>query len=301
MNFDPETSMQEAIQKEKQFAEFFQQAKGIIRNYDIKKNPQKWTKEEFELNQKLRDTKEKVHHHLCNNIDTPSVISELSILLADTNRYMKSTSTQIKSPLIVSISKYLLKILKCLGVVIEDEFKYTSASEEVDSETLVAPFVQVVVDFRDQVKQLAGKDKMLLIKECDKVRDVSLAGLGIRLEDTGMATPSTWMKDDPEVLLKSIEDKKVAKEKALKEKEEKKALEEKKNNTHPKDYFSTFESQQYSQFDESGIPTHNAKGEPLSKEQINGLKKKMTAMLKKWDKKQKAPEDKQVEEKKEEI
>lgn len=64
MNFDPETSMQEAIQKEKQFAEFFQQAKGIIRNYDIKKNPQKWTKEEFELNQKLRDTKEKVHHHL---------------------------------------------------------------------------------------------------------------------------------------------------------------------------------------------------------------------------------------------
>ena len=299
MNFDPETSMKEAIQKEKQFAEFFQQAKGIIRNFDIKKNPQKWTKEDYELNQKLRETKEKVHHHMCNNIDTPSVVSELSSLLADTNRYMKSTSTQIKSPLIVSVSKYLLKILKCLGVVVEDEFKYTSASEEVDSETLVAPYVQVVVDFRDQVKQLAGKDKVLLIKECDKVRDVSLAKLGIRLEDTGMTTPSNWMKDDPEVLLKSIEDKKIAKEKAAKEKEEKKALEEKKNNTHPKDYFSTFELDQYSQFDENGVPTHNAKGEALSKEKINGLKKKMTSMVKKWDNKQKKSEEKKDEEKKE--
>lgn len=138
---------------------------------------------------------------------------------------------------------------------------------------------------------------MLLIKECDKVRDVALARLGIRLEDTGMATPSTWMKDDPEVLLKSIEDKKLAKEKALKEKEEKKALEDKKNNTHPKDYFSTFETQLYSQFDENGVPTHNAKGEALSKEQINGLKKKMTAMVKKWDKKQKTSEEKKTEEK----
>jgi len=286
MNFDPETSMQEAIEKERQFAEFFQQAKAIIRNFDIKKNPQKWNSEDFELNERLRETKEKVHHHLCNSIDTQSALMELSALLVETNKYMKNTSAQIKSPLIVSISKYTLRILKCLGIITEDEFKYTSASEEVDVETVIAPYVQVAVDFRDKVKQLAGGDKMLLIKECDYVRDVSLATLGVRLEDTGMTTQSVWMKEDAETLLKSIEDKKLAKERAQKEKEEKKALEEKKKNTPPHEFYPTFESHNYSKFDEKGVPTHDAAGKELSKEIVNGLKKKVIALEKKWLKSQ---------------
>ena len=279
------------FKKKRDLLNFFQQAKGIIRNFDIKENQQKWTIEDYKLNHKLRETKEKVHHHICNNIDTPSIISELSSLLSDTNRYMKSTSTQIKSPLIVSVSKYLFKILKLLGVVTEEEFKYTSASE--DSEILVAPYVQVVVDFRDQVKQLAGKDKALIINECDKVRDVSLAKLGIKLEDTGMTTPSNWVKVDSEDQLKSTEDKEKSNEDVFEENEEKK------NNIHPKDYFKTFKLDQYSQFDENGVPTHNAMGVPLSTEKINELEKKMTSMIKKWNNNCKKNEDKIDEENKE--
>lgn len=155
MNFDPEKSMTEAIAKEKQFGEFFKNAKGTIRNFDIKKNPQKWETEDRDLDSKLRKTKEKVHHHLCNNIDTPSVILELSSLMSETNKYMKDITRNVKSPLIVSISQYVLKISKCLGLVEVDPFQYTSVSEGGDPEALMAPFVQVTIDFRDRVKQLA--------------------------------------------------------------------------------------------------------------------------------------------------
>jgi cysteinyl-tRNA synthetase len=284
MNFDPDKSMAEALAKDDQFKEFFSQSKAIIRNFDIKKNPQKWIQVDFDLDSKLREAKEKIHHHLCNNVDTASVIHELGSLIVETNKYLKNEETQVKSSLIVSISQYILKISKCLGLVENDPFRYTSVSEETDPETLVAPYVQVAVAFRDQVKQLAGQDKKLLIEQCDKVRDEHLAQLGIRLEDTGMATPSVWMKEDPETLLKSIADKKAAKEKKEKDKEEAKIIEDKKKSCPPSEWYKTFETDAFSKFDESGIPTHDVDGKELTKEKVNGLKKQMKAKDKKYAK-----------------
>jgi cysteinyl-tRNA synthetase len=279
MNFDLDKSMVEALAKEEQFREFFNQSKAIIRNFDIKKNPQKWDETDKALGEKLREAKVKIHHHFCNNIDTPNVINELSILMGETNKYMKDVNIKIKSPLIVSITQYIFKISKCLGITDEDPFRYSSGSGESDPEQMVTPYVQAIVDFRDQIKQLAGKDKKLVIEQCDKVRDEVLAKLGIRLEDTGMATPSVWMKDDPEALLKSIADKKAAKEKKAKEKEEARLLEEKKKSTPPSEWYKTFEGDKYSQFDEAGIPTHDKEGKELTKEQLNGLKKQMKAKV----------------------
>ncbi|CAI2360622.1 unnamed protein product [Moneuplotes crassus] len=286
MNFDPEKSMTEALAKEAQFLEFFKQAKAIIRNFDIKKNPQKWDAVDKALNQKLRDTMTQVHHHLCNNIDTPSVILELGNLVGETNKYMKGKDTQIKSPLVVNIAKYILKITKCLGLVDQDPFAYNASSDETGEEAKVDPFVQTIVNFRDEIKQLAFEkdNKKLLIDQCDKVRDVDMANLGIKIEDTGMKTQSNWIKEDPEVLLKSIADKKEAKEKKIREKEEKRLLEEKKKSTPPNEWYSTFESDKYSQFDENGLPTHNEKGEELSKEKKKGLEKQMKAKVKKYQK-----------------
>jgi cysteinyl-tRNA synthetase len=297
MNFDPKTSMDEAIEKERQFREFFQQAKAITRNFDIKKNPQKWSEKDRELSDKLRETKEKVHHHLCDNIDTASVLHQLSSLIVETNSYMKDSHNKIKSPLIMSISQYILRILKVLGVAEVNIFEYSVSGEEEKTEDVVAPYIQAIVDFRDQVKQLAGKDKKELISECDKIRDEVLASLGVRVEDTGMKTPSVWIKEDAETLMKSIQEKKEAKEREKREKEERKALEEKKKSTPPNEYYKTFENSIYTKFDENGVPTHtyssfkedgtpaeDASEKELSKEIINGLKKKMKALEKSYKK-----------------
>lgn len=284
MNFDPETSMEEAVAKDTQFNEFFQQASAIVRNFDIKKHPQKWNDEDYKLNDKLRETKIKVHHHLCNSIDTPKVIKELSTLIVETNKYMKDTSTVIKSPIIVSVSQYISKILKAVGIISSDSFRGDSSDANV--EKIIEPYVDVAVAFRDTVKQLAIKpdNKKGLIAACDAIRDVTFVNLGIRLEDTGMDTPSTWMKVDPEELKAKIEEKRLAKERAQKEKQEKAELEERKKSTPPNEYYATWESDKYSQFDEAGVPTHDEKGKELSKEIVNGLKKKVKAIEKKYEK-----------------
>ena len=285
MNFDPNTSMEEAIAKDKQFEEFFQQAKAIVRNFDIKKNPQKWNQKDYDLNERLRVTKEQVHHHLCKNIDTPNVISELSSLITETNKYMKDTEGELKSPIVVSITQYIARILKVLGVIETDSFK-ASAGGDVDNEEVIAPYVQATVEFRDRIKQLAftPENKKLLIQECDVLRDQELAKLGIRLEDTGMKTASVWMKEDPETLLAKIEEKRLEVERKAKAKQEAKELEERKKSTPPSEFYKAFESDKYSQFDSEGIPTHNAEGKELSKEVLNGLKKKHKALVKKYQK-----------------
>ena len=302
MNFDPNTSMEEAIAKDKQFAEFFRNAKANVRNFDIAKHPQKWNEKDFALNEKLRESKALIHSHLCKSIDTPSVILELSNLITETNKYMNNTETQLKSPLVVSITQYISRISKCLGIIQSDGF--SSSDGEVNEETIVKDYVQAAVDFRDKVKQLAMKpdNKKLLIGECDALRDVALAELGIKLEDTGMVTPSKWTKEDPQVLLAEIEQKRVKKEREMKEKQERKELEEKKKSTPPSEYFKTFEADKYSKFDENGLPTHSVpdedgKEKELSKEQINGLKKKMKGLEKKYQKYiQKLEADKKKEE-----
>jgi len=117
------------------------------------------------------------------------------------------------------------------------------------------------------------------------VRDESLAKLGIRVEDSPFRNrSSTWIKEDPQILLQRISDKKAEKERKLKEKEKAKLLAEKKKSTPPKDWYITFESHKYSKFNTEGIPTHNTDGTPLPKSKINGLKKQMKAKERKYQK-----------------
>ncbi|CAI2362349.1 unnamed protein product [Moneuplotes crassus] len=212
MNFDPKVSMAEAIAKDSQFSEFFKQARAIVRNYEIHQTSQKFNMEDKQLDSFLRDTKERVHHHLCNNIDTPSVINELSSLIIKTNSYMKSGDNELKAPLILSISRFILKISQCLGLINDDPFGFDSTQELTD-ETSIEPFVQATVDLRDRIKKLVFKSniKKELFEELDKIRDEDLARLGIRLEDSTTGGSSTWIKEDPDVLLSNIKERKLGK------------------------------------------------------------------------------------------
>ena len=100
--------------------------------------------------------------------------------------------------------------------------------------------------------------------------------MGIRLEDTANGT--IWKLEAKETLIAEREKKLQAqKEKELekKRKEEERLKKEKekeeKAKIDPKTMFLGI-TELYSQFDERGIPTHDAKGEPITK---SGLKKIM--------------------------
>ena len=53
MNYDGDKSMPEAVEKERQFAEFFKNVKAILRQCDVKSTVQKWSAKDYELDKLL--------------------------------------------------------------------------------------------------------------------------------------------------------------------------------------------------------------------------------------------------------
>jgi cysteinyl-tRNA synthetase len=181
----------------------------------------------------------------------------------------------IKVPLVRQISKYILKILKVFGVYDEDVVpgnEEASAGQSV--EDTIAPLMNVLSKFRDQVKDKAGEGAGSLFKLCDELRDDVLPHLGVRLEDRAKGQEAIWKYEDKEVLLKEREAKIREKEKKEEEKRKRKEEETKKKSTPPHEWFKVFRSAEFTQYEpETGLPTHDAKGKELSDSIKNKLKK----------------------------
>merc|ERR1719189_1902486 len=154
----------------------------------------------------------------------------------------------------------------------EEDVGFPSGSSgSADLETLVMPYLNSLADFRDNVRKSAREIKAGdILKECDKLRDDVLPNLGVRLEDKESEATVIKLVDKAE-LLKEREEKKALEEKKRLEKEAKKAeaaakaaaLEAQKKI--PPGQLFIGETDKYSKFDETGIPTHNVEGEEPSK------------------------------------
>ena len=69
------------------------------------------------------------------------------------------------------------------------------SGQSSDLDETVSPYVDTLVDFRENIRKAAlNKDEKLIqtvLQECDRVRDESLIDIGVRLEDrTG--TKAVW-------------------------------------------------------------------------------------------------------------
>ena len=114
-----------------------------------------------------------------------------------------------------------------------------------------------------------------ILATCDDLRDEVLPTVGVRLEDRSGGT--RWNREDPEVMMKEIAEKK-AKETEMKiSKLEKKLVAKEKeldkvkaSMVKPTDLFRTDE---FKEWDEAGVPTMLASGEPVSGGQIKKKKK----------------------------
>lgn len=202
--------MAEAVSKEKQFRRFFMRTKSIVRSCSYKVSSQKWSEKDRDLSNELREVKSKVHNHLCNNIDTPSVIYELSGLVSLTQKYMKEENSQIKPSIVTSICGYILDILRCLGIV-ESSYSEYESEELEHPDKIVAPYVQAIVDFRDKVKQVGNP---ALLKQWDRIRDDIMPTLGVAIKDSPSWMASQWTKGDPQRILKAIASKKEMRDKS---------------------------------------------------------------------------------------
>merc|ERR1712037_719256 len=142
----------------------------------------------------------------------------------------------------------------------------SSASGAADLETLVMPHLGALADFRGAVRGMARQVKATdILAECDKLRDITLPDLGVRLEDK---------EGEPTVI------KLVDKEELRREREEKLALEAAK--IPPGEMFRK-ETDKYSAWDDKGVPTLLADGKEVPKAQQKKLQKLWSAQEKKYN------------------
>ncbi|XP_034626134.1 cysteine--tRNA ligase, cytoplasmic isoform X1 [Trachemys scripta elegans] len=279
-------TMESAIQYEKFLNEFFLNVKDILRApIDLIGQFQKWEFRETELSKSFYDKKAAIHEALCDNIDTRTVLEEMRSLVSQSNSYIAAKKTARQMPnrlLLESISSYLTQMLKIFGAIESDEalgFPVGGNVQNLNLESTVMPYLQVLSDFREGVRQIAREKKVTeVLQLSDALRDDILPELGVRFEDHE-GLPTVVKLVDRETLLKEREEKKKIeeekkrkKEEAFRKKQEQEAAKLAKMKIPPHAMFKS-ELDKYSKFDENGFPTHDTEGKELSKGQMKKLKK----------------------------
>jgi cysteinyl-tRNA synthetase len=63
-------------------------------------------------------------------------------------------------------------------------FQTSSSNNATNEEDIALPYVQLLADFREQVRNIARQEKVgEILKLCDRLRDEDLPNLGVKLED----------------------------------------------------------------------------------------------------------------------
>ncbi|XP_017667941.1 cysteine--tRNA ligase, cytoplasmic isoform X1 [Pipra filicauda] len=279
-------TMESAIQYEKFMNEFFLNVKDILRApTDVTGQFQKWEIQEAELNKNFYDKKAAIHESLCDNIDTRSVLEEMRSLVSQSNSYIAAKKSSREMPnrlLLENISSYLTQMLKIFGAIESDDalgFPVGGNSQNINIESTVMPYLQVLSEFREGVRQIAREKKVTeVLQLSDALRDDILPELGVRFEDHE-GLPTVVKLVDKDTLLKEREEKKKIeeekkrkKEEAARKKQQQEAAKLEKMKIPPHEMFKS-ELDKYSMFDENGFPTHDTEGKELSKGQIKKLKK----------------------------
>ncbi|XP_053304839.1 cysteine--tRNA ligase, cytoplasmic isoform X2 [Spea bombifrons] len=286
-------TMESAVQYEKFMNEFFLNVKDILRApADITGRFVKWEAPEIELSRSFYDKKAAVHEALCDNVDTRTVMEEMRSLVGQCNSYIAGKKTAKLPPnrmLLESISTYLTGMLRIFGAIEGEEpigFPVGGAAQNLNLESTVMPYLQVLSHFREGVRKIARENKVFeVLQLSDALRDDVLPDLGVRLEDHE-GLPTVVKLVDRETLLKEKEEKKKVeeekrrkKEEAARKKQEQEAAKLAKMKVSPSEMFKS-ETDKYSKFDETGFPTHDVEGKELSKGQAKKLRKLFEAQEK---------------------
>lgn len=273
---------------ERTYIEFFDNVKARLRSLPPTVN-QHWNETDRNFATMLSKVKEDVRKALADDFNTPLVMSLLNELVGATNKYMGTGNQQQPVPLILKAGgdyvSYMFRIFGLIDAVPPIGGNVSSSSSsggDGSLETTLTPYLNLLAEFRVQVKELSRKgDTTGLLKLCDNLRDEVLPTVGVKLEDTvnnGVAG-SAWKLRSPEELKKEADEKKAAAEEKARRKAElaaeaarKQAEKEAKLKIDPRTMFIN-QTDKYSKFDDKGIPTHDAAGQEVSKSGRKNLEK----------------------------
>ncbi|XP_011700018.1 PREDICTED: cysteine--tRNA ligase, cytoplasmic [Wasmannia auropunctata] len=290
-----DNTMNMAIQYEKFLNEFFLNVKCRIRSLGTSTTINsfiKWSYSEIELDKKFHLAKHSIHKALCDNIDTRTVLDLIRELVANCNVYM-SQSKNPNTLLLRDIAVYITKMFVIFGTI---SSSYDSIGFPIDDEAVstnveetVMPYLEILANFREKVRNCAKTLKANdILQECDRLRDDILPNVGVRLEDDNEGDCKVKLVNREELLREKEIKKKLELEKTLEKKKRKAeaavaaAVKEAQKRISPSDMFR-LEKDKYSQFDDKGLPTHDAEGKEISKGLLKKLQKLQQAQEKKYN------------------
>lgn len=166
------------------------------------------------------------------------------------------------------------KALSTEGISAEDIKNIVSSQAEPETASDSAkPYAKVLSDFKDTVSSLDKPDTIgkEILGLCDRLRDIDLFDLGIYLEDRenlpALVRPVTkellQLREEKAAKLRQKQLEKEKREKEAREKAEKGRL----------SHLDMFRTNEYSAWDDGGVPTHDAAGEEITKSRAKKLKK----------------------------
>lgn len=291
--FDFKPALPEVKSVESSLNNFFAAVRALIREEAtavasgkvISKKP---GKVELQLYKELSIAQTAVHEAFADNLSVPQAIAAISDLVQKANLYILESKTEVKSEVLSSIVRWITKILQIIGFEPNsDGLGWASSGNSASAggkEEIALPFVQILSNFRDEVREkaIAKAPYTDFLEATDRLRDRELLELGVSLDDRsdGRGALAKFIDSEEQQKLIQQRDEKEQREKLKAQKkaeaakaEEAKRLEKlEKAKISPLDMFRNT-PEGYSQFDEKGLPTHDKDGEPLSKSMAKKLAK----------------------------
>ncbi|SOV09353.1 probable cysteinyl-tRNA synthetase [Ustilago sp. UG-2017a] len=245
------------------------------------------------LMQTLEEGQQAFREAMCDSFDTPKGMEILLDLVSKANVYEKSHDKRadVNIGVLTAVARYVGDMLKMLGLGegpalaaiqeigwgVADESGEGAASA-VNKEELLLPYLRALSTFRDAVRNLArsGAPASEYLKLSDALRDNDLVDLGVALEDTEDGKALVKLVPAAQLQAAKREKEAAAAEKAARkaqaaEQARLKRLENlEKGRTAPEQMFRT---EEYTEWDERGLPTKDKEGAELPKKRRKNLEK----------------------------
>ncbi|GAA5905335.1 hypothetical protein JCM5296_001443 [Sporobolomyces johnsonii] len=313
-----ESAMQEVRSAETLLNNFFAVVKALVsearERSTASDGSHHYEQAEKELMAKLEDAQLAFRVALCDSFDTPKALQVLLDLVSASNIYLARGRHNVNVGVLSAVSEWITRMLRMFGL---GEGSPTDAAGErvigwgtaaasggqdqsFDRESVLMPYLRALSAFRDQVRKLAmeGAPSSDILALTDRLRDSDLVDLGVALDD--QEDGRAMVKLVPPEVLRQARDAKAA---AAREKLERKAAaaaaaEQKrlerleKGRLAPGDMFRA--ADEYSEWDEHGVPTKDKEGVELPKSRVKKLKKE-------WDQQKKLHDEFLKEQQKQQV
>ncbi|KAJ8099768.1 tRNA synthetases class I (C) catalytic domain-containing protein [Lipomyces tetrasporus] len=249
--------------------------------------PQRFGPPERQLFDDLESAQTDVHAALCDNLSTPQALLVLSSLVAKANVYISATKAEASIPALAEVARWITQILSVFGFDgREDSIGWSSGSTESVTDgsssvhDIAMPYLKALSSYRDEIrrKAIAKVPYSEILQASDRVRDEDLFELGVSLDDReGSQGALIKFVDKAELLAQKAE--KQAKESAKLERKQKSKEEEErklrdrlaKGTLDPTKMFDN--PDEFSAWDDNGVPTHDKDGAELAKSRRKKLQK----------------------------